>query len=69
MQSGGAAAHVAALSKELLDLASELLPSEAAAGAAAKRGSAAAADAVPLRQRLAESWQGKVLITRLLERF
>lgn len=56
----GAAAHVAALTKELSELASELLPADAPGGAAAGRRGAAAADAAPLRQRLADSWQGKV---------
>lgn len=48
---------MAALSKELSELASVLLPAEAAPG---KRRAASAAEAAPLRQRLADSWQGKV---------
>ena len=61
-----AAAQVAALSKELSQLAIDLLPAEAAEKwVAGKRGAAAEEETVPLRQRLADSWQGKVLSAKL----
>lgn len=57
-----AAAAVAAMSRELSDMADRLLPGEEGGGGRGPRLRGAAADtaAAPLQQRLQESWQGKV---------